>query len=134
MPPPKALYLRQMRVHLDDPVLLASLHDFLREHDCVVEQIDRAVLAVWCPPADHDGGASGMICRSCGATVADTLGRLGSIRCHDCRDESRHETLLAGVYGHTNGNGHAANARVALAGYLAAWSAANPGAEASLID
>jgi hypothetical protein len=121
-----------MRVQLNDPALIASLLDYLRARACVVEQIDAAVLAVWCPPADCSGSGDGMTCRSCGAPVADTLGRLGSLRCHDCRDDGGFETLLAGIYGHANGNGHAARARSDLAGYLADWEAQHPGAHAAI--
>lgn len=126
-----------MHIHLDDPALLASLLAFLRTHDCIVDQIAADTLAVWCPPGERNGDGSREIavtCRSCGTPVAETLRRLGSLRCHDCRDESRHDTLLAGVYGHANGNGHAANARDNLAGYLAAWQAVNPGGSASVMD
>jgi hypothetical protein len=118
-----------MRVQLTDPALIASLLDFLRARDCVVEQIGPSVLAVWCPPAARDGSGSAdseLTCRSCGSPVAETLGRLGSLRCHDCRDEGGFETLLAGIYGHANANGHAAQARSDLAGYIAAWQVDHP--------
>jgi hypothetical protein len=119
-----------MRVQLSDPALIESLLDHLRARECVVEQIDVAVLAVWCPPADCRDSGDCLTCRSCGAPVAETLGRLGSLRCHDCRDEGGFETLLAGVYGHANGNGRAARARSDLVGYLADWEAEHPGAHA----
>jgi hypothetical protein len=119
-----------MRVQLNDPALIESLLEYLRARDCVVEQIDVAVLAVWCPPEDCSESGGRMTCRSCGAPVAETLGRLGSLRCHDCRDEGGFETLLAGVYGHANG--HAARARSDLAGYLAEWEAGHPGAHAAI--
>jgi hypothetical protein len=117
-----------MRVQLNQPALISSLLDHLRERHCVVEQLDATVLAVWCPPQDCN--EIGVTCRSCGAPVAESLGRLGSLRCHDCRDEGGFETLLAGIYGHANGNGHAALARSDLAGYIAEWQALHPGAEA----
>jgi hypothetical protein len=124
-----------MRVQLNDPSLMASLLDYLRERDCVVEQIAVELLAVWCPPEDRAPPAPAeLTCRSCGTPIAETLGRLGSLRCHDCRDEGKHQTLLAGVYGRANGNGRAPKARNDLAGYLAAWEADNPGAAASVID
>ena len=126
-----------MRVQLKDPVLIASLLAYLRAHDCVVEQIGADMLAVWCPPAAHNGNGSGhddVTCRSCGTPIAEALGRLGSLRCHDCRDEAGVETLLAGVYGHANGNGRATKARGDLAGYLAAWQLENPSSVASVID
>ena len=96
-----------------------------------MEQLGFTVLAVWCPPAERDGIA-GVTCRSCGSPVAETLGRLGSLRCHDCRDEGGFETLLAGIYGHAHGNGRAAEARSELAGYLAEWQARHPGAHAAI--
>jgi hypothetical protein len=124
-----------MRVQLNDPALMASLLDHLRACDCVVEQIAVEVLAVWCPPEDRDGsGPAKLTCRSCGTPIAESLGRLGSLRCHDCRDEGAHETLLAGVYGHANGNGRALKARSDLAGYLAEWQERTPGAVAFVID
>jgi hypothetical protein len=115
-----------MRVQLDNPALLTSLLSFLRSQGCVVEQIDIDKLAVWCPPAHRDGDSphGELTCRSCGTPVAEALGRLGSLRCHDCRDEG-HETLLAGVYGDGARNGNARRARGVLAGYIAEWQAAN---------
>jgi hypothetical protein len=121
-----------MRVQINDPALIESLLDFLRARECVVEQIDAVALAVWCPPEDCSASTGGMTCRSCGAPVAETLGRLGSLRCHDCRDEGGFETLLAGVYGHANGNGRAARAHSDLAGYLADWETQHPGAHAAI--
>jgi hypothetical protein len=120
-----------MRVHLTHPALMASLLEFLRARDCIVEQVGEANLSVWCPPDDCSRG-SGTICRSCGAPVAEALGRLGSLRCHDCRDQGGFETLLAGIYAHANGNGHLAKARVALAAYLAEWQAQHPEARAAI--
>lgn len=125
-----AIDLRQMRVRLVDPGLIESLLVFLRTQDCVVEQVAPDTLAVWCPPAKGNGSkpARGvMTCRSCGTPVAEALGRLGSLRCHDCRDEG-HETLLPGVYGLANGNGKAGGARGELASYIAEWEASNAGA------
>jgi hypothetical protein len=123
--------LRQLRVQLNDPAHIASLLEFLRARDCVVEQIDTAVLAVWCPPCERDG-PGGMTCRSCGSPVAETLGRLGSLRCHDCRDTGGFETLLAGIYGHANSNGRVEQARSDLTAYLAQWHATCPGAAATI--
>jgi hypothetical protein len=121
-----------MRVQLSDPALIESLLDHLRARECVVEQIGDSLLAVWCPPADCTGSGDQLTCRSCGAPVADTLGRLGSLRCHDCRDEGGFETLLAGIYGHANGNGRVTRARSDLVGYLAEWEAQHPGAQAAI--
>jgi hypothetical protein len=121
-----------MRVQLNDPALVSSLLDFLRSRECVVEQVGALVLAVWCPPADCGGNGDRLTCRSCGAEVAETLGRLGSLRCHDCRDQGGFETLLAGIYGAANGNGHAAEARSALTAFLAEWLDRHPGARATI--
>ena len=119
-----------MRVRLDNPALTASLLAFLRTQDCIVEQIAADTLAVWCPPAHRNGSAdtyAELTCRHCGTPVAEALGRLGSLRCHDCRDEAD-GTLLPGVYGLANGNGNARGARDELASYIAEWEAANAGA------
>jgi hypothetical protein len=122
-----------MRVQVNDPALMASLLDHLRACDCVVEQIAVELLAVWCPPADRSGfDRAELTCRSCGTPIAETLGRLGSLRCHDCRDERTHDSLLAGVYARTNGR--VDEARRELTRYLAEWHAGNPGALASVID
>jgi hypothetical protein len=121
-----------MRVRLDNPGLVASLLVFLRRHDCIVEQIAADTLAVWCPPAHENGSEpppGELTCRNCGTAVADALGRLGSLRCHDCRDEAL-ETLLPGVYGLANGNGNGHRARGDLAAYVAEWKAAHAGARA----
>jgi hypothetical protein len=121
-----------MRVRLDDPELVASLLAFLRGHHCIVEQIAADTLAVWCPPAHENGSGpprGELTCRNCGTPVADALGRLGSLRCHDCRDEAL-ETLLPGVYGLANGNGDGHRARGDLASYVAEWEAAHAGARA----
>jgi hypothetical protein len=123
-----------MRVQLNDSALMESLLEFLRARDCVVEQLGADMVAVWCPPGGCEESGGGMSCRSCGAPVAETLGRLGSLRCHDCRDEGGFETLLAGIYGQAHGNGRAAKARGDLAAYLDAWHADHPGAAASVID
>jgi hypothetical protein len=39
------------------------------------------------PSADFAGAPTTLICAACGMPIADSLGRLGSIRCHDCRDD-----------------------------------------------
>jgi hypothetical protein len=123
-----------MRVHLDNPALLGSLRDHLRQRNCVVEQVSVETLAVWCAPAGLRSGDSELTCRSCGTPIAEALGRLGSLRCHDCRDDGRHETLLAGVYARANGNGQVRRAREQLAAHVADWQAENPDARASVID
>jgi hypothetical protein len=120
-----------MRVHLTDPALIPSLLGFLRARDCIVEQVGETVLAVWCPPADCNGGG-GVTCRSCGESVAEPLGRLGSLRCHDCRDQGGFETLLAGVYGDADRKGRLPGARGDLAAYLAEWQRRHPGAQATI--
>jgi hypothetical protein len=37
-------------------------------------------------PDNVSGPRSARCCAACGVPMADSLGRLGSIRCHDCRD------------------------------------------------
>jgi hypothetical protein len=120
-----------MRVQLDNPALLTSLLSFLRSQDCIVEPIGIDTLAVWCPPAHRNGDSpdGALTCRNCGTPVAEALSRLGSLRCHDCRDEG-YETLLPGVYGHAGENGNARRARGDLAAYVAEWQASNSEARA----
>ena len=57
-----------------------------------------------------------VLCVACGGTIADVLSRLGSTRCHDCRDGVR-PAVQAGS-GRVNGNGNG-NGR---AGHSPAWS------------
>jgi hypothetical protein len=47
--------------------------------------------ARWLPP-----GMPPMLCVECGGTIADVLARLGSTRCHDCRDINPAPSALVG--------------------------------------
>jgi hypothetical protein len=122
---PETLDLRQIQVQLDDPVIVASLLAFLRRQNCIVEQVAADTLVVWRPPP-HRSGTDGphgeLTCRYCGTPIAEALGRLGSLRCHDCRDEQR-GTLLPGVYGTATRNGTARLARREILAYIAEWNA-----------
>jgi hypothetical protein len=125
---PETIDLRQMQVHLDDPALVASLLAFLRSQDCIVEQIAADRLVVWRPPPHRNGSESArgeMTCRYCGTPIAEALGRLGSLRCHDCRDDE-HGTLLPGVYGLATRNGNGGVPHRDLAAYIAEWNAGQP--------
>jgi hypothetical protein len=122
---PETVDLRQIRVQIDDPALVASLLAFLRRQDCIVEHVAADTLVVWRPPPHRNGTApqGELTCRYCGTPIAEALGRLGSLRCHDCRDE-QHGTLLPGVYGLATRNGTARVARREILAYIAEWNAA----------
>jgi hypothetical protein len=114
-----------MEVLPDDPAAVASLLAFLRRQNCIVEQVAAHRLVVWRPPAHRNGTDAPhgeLSCRYCGTPIAEALGRLGSLCCHDCRDE-QHGTLLPGVYGTATRDGTARLARREILGYIAEWNA-----------
>jgi hypothetical protein len=122
---PETVDLRQIQVQLDNPALVASLLAFLRRQDCIVERVTADTLVVWRPPPHRNGSDAPqgeLTCRYCGTPVAEALGRLGSLRCHDCRDE-HHGTLLPGVYGLATKDGTARVARREILAYIAEWNA-----------
>jgi hypothetical protein len=133
--------LRPLRIRLVDPSRVGELLEFLRRRSCVAEQVDAVTIDVWPPPLLHqsrdgneplvleDGEVS---CAACGYAVEEALSRLGSPRCHDCRNESlQGQPLGAALNG--EGDHHHERARLEVQAYLRAWRAAN-GAAAALTD
>jgi hypothetical protein len=119
-----------MRIRLSDPAFTEDLLGFLRRCECIVEQIEEAAIEAWPPPARrcrrehsrsagrnaHGTGSSAsaagarVLCLGCGWPLPPALARLGSLRCHDCRDGD--ESF------YRNGT---AETRSELERYLAAW-------------
>ncbi|MBD0348681.1 MAG: hypothetical protein ICV59_05980 [Thermoleophilia bacterium] len=131
--------LRPLRVRLADPASAGHLLAFLRGRGCVVDQIGSNTFDVWPPPLLHERGASlarpgetldlavgEVACTVCGLAIAPALSRLGSPRCHDCRDDGDRPP------GNSNGRYQAELARVELRAYLRAWRAETGGAAAAL--
>ena len=69
-----------------------------------------------------------MSCAGCGEAVEAALSRLGSPRCHDCREAAPGLRLGAEL----NGDGHhrCRRARLEVQAYLRAWREAGAGAAA----
>ncbi|MFN2470206.1 MAG: hypothetical protein ABR583_04310 [Gaiellaceae bacterium] len=128
--------LRPLRIRLADPASVGALLDFLRRRACVAEQVSATTLEVWPPPLLHepDGGPRAadpsslglgveeVACSGCGSAVEEALSRLGSPRCHDCRDEPPTTASVAPL--------QQERARVELQAYLRAWRLANGDAAA----
>jgi hypothetical protein len=129
--------LRPLRIRLVDPTLVAELVEFLRRRSCVAEQIDRVTIEVWPPCLLHepngDGAAGGadetLHCAGCGGTVEAALWRLGSSRCHDCRETGRH----AGAAANGSCRARSRRARNELQAHLQSWRRAT-NAAAALTD
>ena len=132
--------LRPLCVRLADPASAADLLAFLRRRGCVVEQVASNTFEVWPPPLLHEWSglpssarldtlelsADEVACTGCGLAVEQSLSRLGSPRCHDCRGEPfRTPAGRDGLY-------QSQRARVELRAYLRAWRAETGGAAATL--
>ncbi len=140
--------LRPLKIRLADPAHAGALLAFLRGRACVAEQVGPSALDVWPPPLLHEGfdrpssgdasslaldGQDVVACSACGWPIEETLSRLGSPRCHDCRDEGANGRALGAPL-----NGDARfqleRARVELQAYLRAWRAENGNADAAVMD
>ena len=136
--------LRPLRIRLVDPSRVGELLEFLRQRSCVAEQVDPVTVDVWPPPLLHERAWNGadmpvtledgeVSCAGCGEAVEAALSRLGSPRCHDCRDEAAHGLRLGAAL---NGDGHhrCERARLEVQAYLRAWREATAGATAVVAD
>ncbi|TMK92300.1 MAG: hypothetical protein E6G42_07775 [Actinobacteria bacterium] len=78
----------QLRLH--DPSLTTELVTFLRRCQCSVRDLGPATVGVGLGhPIDPDAAVQRLqsgLCYRCGNLIADSLFRLGSSRCHDCRE------------------------------------------------
>ena len=122
--------LRPLRIRLVDPTRVGDLLAYLRERGCIAEQVDRVAVDVWPAPLLHERAGDGL-CAACGEEVEEALRRLGSPRCHDCRNEAPN------AVGAPPGGDARRRCRRALAeleGHLRAWRAAEGVAVAVLDD
>ena len=128
--------LRPLRIRLVDPTQVDDLLAYLRERNCVAEQVDSVAIDVWPRPLLHErenGNAPGSLaCAACGEPVEAALQRLGSPRCHDCRGRMYADEPAE--------NGRKSDARDRgrralheLQEHLLAWRALN-GAAAAIVD
>jgi hypothetical protein len=129
--------LRPLRIRLVDPTQVGGLLAYLREHGCIAEQVDPVSIEVWPRPLLHgrngDGTPDGeLACACCGAAVEESLRRLGSPRCHDCRSTAPAGVALgAAVNGDARRRGRKALAELQM--HLHAWRA-DAGAAAAILD
>ncbi len=131
--------LRPLRIRLVDPTLVGELIEFLRQRSCVAEQTDRVTIEVWPPQllyeANGHGPANGasdaLHCAGCGGIVEAALWRLGSSRCHDCRETTQHGLPCTSTNG--NGRSRSKRARSELQEHLRSWRAGT-NAAAALTD
>jgi hypothetical protein len=131
--------LRPLRIRLVDPSRVGELLEFLRKRSCVAEQVDAVTIDVWPPPLLHERSGEDdellaledgqVACAACGAPVESALSRLGSPRCHDCRDDALQGQPLGAAL-----NGRSERARFELQAYLRTWRAANDGIAAVVVD
>lgn len=114
-----------MRVRLSEPALAEDFATFLHRCNCEVQRVAPSIVDIRVPHARRVDAGRRLArlgrCIDCGAEVAAVLAELGSVRCHDCRDEPR-RSRLAG----------ARLARLELEGYLNVWRALHPGTATTL--
>jgi len=120
-----------VRLRLHDPSQTSELISFLRRCQCDVRDLGPATVGVGLGhPVDPDAAVqrlqSGLCCR-CGDLIADSLFRLGSSRCHDCRESPRSDTrpdieALRDDW-----------TRMEVESYLRVWRSLHPGAEVDLL-
>ena len=123
-------YLRtaqMVRLRLHDPSLAPELALFLRRCQCKVEHLGPTMVGVGLGHAvDPDALASRLQdgrCYRCGEPIEPVLFRLGSPRCHDCRESSGNGSSAAGDTW----------ARMEVESYLRIWRLRNPGAHVELV-
>ena len=118
-----------VRVRLHDPSLAPELASFLRRCQCEVSHLGPTMVGVGLGHAVGREAAARRLqdgrCYRCGEAIEPVLFRLGSPRCHDCRESS----------GNGNGNSAAGDmwARMEVESYLRIWRLRNPGAHVELV-
>ncbi len=118
-----------VRLRLQDPSVTLDLVAFLRRCQCNVEHLGPTTVGVGLGhPVDLEAAVQRVqtgLCYSCGELIEDALFRLGSGRCHDCRESSG---------AHRNGEGAQERwTRMEVESYLRIWRAQNPDAHVELV-
>lgn len=119
-----------VRLRLHDPASAPELVAFLRRCQCQVRDLGPATVGVGIGHAvDPDAAVrrvqAGRCCR-CGTLIEDALFRLGSSRCHDCRESPGHDRPDAGTLREDW-------ARMEIEAYLKVWRALHPGATVEFV-
>ena len=118
-----------VRLRLQDPSVTLELVAFLRRCQCNVQHLGPTTVGVGLGhPIDLEAAVQRVqtgLCYSCGELIEDALFRLGSGRCHDCRESNG---------GHRNGEGARERwTRMEVESYLRIWRAQHPGAYVELV-
>jgi hypothetical protein len=119
-----------VRVRLHDPSFTDELVSFLRRCQCHVRDLGPATVGVGVghevdPDAAVQRLSSGRCC-GCGDVIEDALFRLGSSRCHDCREGS-------GLIRRPAAEIRDEWTRMEVESYLRVWRALHPGAAVDLV-
>jgi hypothetical protein len=116
-----------VRLQLDDPSLTPELVAFLRRCQCEVMHLGPTSVSVGLGhPVDPDAAVQRLQdgrCYRCGEQIERVLFRLGSPRCHDCRESS-------GPGGDTARDSWT---RMEVESYLRVWESLHPGARVELV-
>jgi hypothetical protein len=115
----------RLRVH--DPSRTAELVTFLRRCQCEVQHLGPSTVGVGLGhPVDPDALARRVQegrCYVCGEAIEEVLFRLGSPRCHDCREST-------GNHGDTINESWT---RIEVEAFLRIWRLRNPDALVELV-
>ena len=120
-----------VRLRLHDPSFTDELVSFLRRCQCQVRDVGPATVAVGVghdvdPEAAVQRVSSGLCC-TCGDVIEEALFRLGSCRCHDCREGS------AGFARRPESEVRDEWTRMEVESYLRVWRVLHPGAAVELV-
>jgi hypothetical protein len=117
-------------IQLTNPTLTDDLSSFLMRCPCTVRRVGPAGLLVEVARGEDDRGRGGVPrCYSCGEELEPPLGRLGSLRCLDCRgradDGNRRIELLRLAALRESGD-------TQIRAFVRVWQALHPEAEDKL--
>jgi len=116
-----------VRLRLHDPSVAPELVSFLRRCQCEVRHLGPTMVGVGVGhPVDPEAAAHRLQdgrCYCCGEQIELVLFRLGSPRCHDCRESS------AAIPARANETW----TRMEVESYLKIWRLRNPGAHVELV-
>ena len=120
-----------VRLKLDDPSLTPKLVAFLRRCQCEILHLGPTSVGVGLGhPVDPDAAVQRVEdgrCYRCGEPIERVLFRLGSPRCHDCREGSGADPLSE------RDNAQETWTRMEVEAYLRVWESLHPGARVELV-